>query len=216
MSDTVTIADYGSGNVLSVRRALEYNGATVLLTDKPKEIENAERLVLPGVGAFGDCMAALQSRTLVPSIHEFIQTGRPLLGICVGMQILMEVGYEFGLNDGLGCIEGEVVAIPSQSKEGTSHKIPHIGWSEVFPREQAVHDHWDGTVLQGVVPGTSFYFVHSMTARPRNPQHILAHCDYHGCEVTAAVCKDNITGLQFHPEKSAKAGLAVLRRFVEI
>lgn len=214
MPQTITLVDYGSGNVLSVRRALEYNGANVVLTNDPAKVAVAERLVLPGVGAFGDCMNALVHRQLIPAVLDFIQTGRPFLGICVGMQILMEVGHEFGLNDGMGLIGGDVLAIPSVGSDGTAHKIPHIGWSDIYPPDATANSAWQNTVLQDTDPGTSFYFVHSMTAHPRDPNHLLARCDYHGCPVTAAVHKDNVTGLQFHPEKSAKAGLQLLNRFI--
>lgn len=214
MSPKITLVDYGSGNVLSVRRALEYNGADVLLTDDPAKVAAAERLLLPGVGAFGDCMDALARRRLVPAVLEFIHTGRPFLGICVGMQILMDLGHEFGLNEGLGLIGGDVRAIPPIGPEGAPHKIPHIGWSEIYPLNAAAGNAWRGTVLQDIVPGTSFYFVHSMTAHLHDQKDLLARCDYHGCRITAAVHKNNITGVQFHPEKSATAGLRLLNRFI--
>lgn len=210
----VTLVDYGSGNLLSVKRALEHNDAEVFVTDSTAAIVSSDRLVLPGVGAFGDCMARLKSRNIVEALHEFIATGRPFLGICVGMQALLERSYEFGIHSGLGVIAGEVSAIPDTNSEGVKHKIPHIGWSEVNPLATHGEGAWDNTLLQDIAPGTPFYFVHSMTAVPTNEEHRLADCYYNGRRISAAIKWQNVVGLQFHPEKSGDAGLAVLHRFL--
>ncbi|HWL03538.1 MAG TPA: imidazole glycerol phosphate synthase subunit HisH [Xanthobacteraceae bacterium] len=208
----VTVVQYGMGNVLSVCRALEHCGAQVELTTDPAAVAAAERLVLPGVGAFGDCMAALAGRRLIDPIREFVATGRPFLGICVGMQILMDASEEFGDHAGLGFIPGRVRQIETHSSTGAARKIPHIGWTSIEPasRKHA----WARSPLSAVDPGTPFYFVHSFTAAPSDSTDLLACADYAGAEVVAAVQRDNITGMQFHPEKSGPAGLAVMGAFL--
>jgi len=210
----VTLVDYGSGNILSVKRALEYNNAEVLVTDSIAAIASSDRIVLPGVGAFGDCMASLESRKLIPALHEFIATERPFLGICVGMQALLERSYEFGTHSGLGIIPGEVLAIPDTDSEGAKHKIPHIGWSEISPPNANDGATWDNTILENTDSGTSYYFVHSMTAVPTNDEYRIADCDYNGRRISAAIGWRNVVGLQFHPEKSGEAGLTVLSKFL--
>jgi len=209
----VTIIDYGMGNVLSVRRALEHCGAEAVLTDRPEMVAGAERLVLPGVGAFGDCMKALETRGLVEPIREFAASGRPFLGICVGMQILLDLGEEFGGYPGLGFIPGRVVQIERATVDAAPRKIPHIGWAPIRPpRANALG--WSRSPLASTQHDTAFYFVHSFTARTESPADCAAVADYQGVEVTAAVNRDNITGTQFHPEKSGPAGLMLLKRFV--
>lgn len=207
----VVVVDYGMGNVLSVCRAIERCDAEPLLTVDASEIAGAERLVLPGVGAFGDCMAALEARELIDPIKTFVSTGRPFLGICVGMQILLDFGEEFAGAPGLGLIPGRVAQIATAKSDGTSRKIPHIGWTAVTPPPGA-NGIWEGTMFAGTELRTPLYFVHSFSAAPTNPEHLLAVADYQGYPVTAAVRRDNITGTQFHPEKSGPAGLQLLAR----
>jgi len=202
------------GNVLSVRRALEHCGADAVLTDRPESVAEADRLLLPGVGAFADCMTALRNRGLIEPIRAFVKTGRSFLGICVGMQILLEVGEEFGEHPGLGFIPGRVTKIDTTAGHGGFRKIPHIGWTPITTPAAANDDHWNGTILAKTAPRTPFYFVHSFTAAPANPEHLLASVDYAGAALVAAVRRDNITGVQFHPEKSGPAGLALIERFV--
>jgi len=211
---SVVVVDYGMGNVLSVCRAFENQGANVVLTGQAGEIAGAERLILPGVGAFGDCMKALEERELVEPILEFVRSERPFLGICVGMQILLEIGEEFGEHPGLGLIPGRVVKIDTTLSDGSTRKIPHIGWTAIAPPAEANGNRWTTSMFGETVPRTPFYFVHSFTARPTNAADVLAVADYAGATVTAAVRRDNVTGVQFHPEKSGAAGLAALRRFV--
>lgn len=210
----VIVVDYGMGNVLSVCRAIEHCGGTAALTGSPAEIAAADRLVLPGVGAFGDCMAALKDRGLIEPILSFVSTGRPFLGICVGMQILHDWGEEFGGAAGLGLIPGRVAQISTTTEAGGLRKIPHIGWTNVTPPQDANAERWRSTIFSAVEPGTPLYFVHSFSAAPANPLHRLAVADYQGYPVTAAVHRDNITGTQFHPEKSGPAGLALLTKFL--
>jgi glutamine amidotransferase len=210
---SVTIVDYGSGNLLSVARALEHVGATVRLTHYAAEIENAERLLLPGVGAFADGMHGLRERGLIEPILRYSASGRPLLGICLGMQMLASVGEEFGEHLGLGLIPGRVVPVPSHDVDGSSQKIPHIGWSELSP---AVQDGWTGTLFDGTRDGPTVYMVHSYHFEPSDNEHRLADCFYGGHRITAAVRLGRTIGFQFHPEKSGEAGLALLDAFLRL
>jgi glutamine amidotransferase len=214
MNARVVVVDYGVGNLLSVCRAFEACGASVDLTGVAGRIAAAERLVVPGVGAFGDCMHELKRRGLVAPILDFIASGRPLLGICVGMQMLMEVGEEFGEHAGLGVVPGRVRAIPATGADGTPHKIPHIGWNALA--KPAASTMWDGTILDDIPPGAHCYFVHSFTAEPTEGHHRLADCDYDGRRVSAVLRLGNVYGTQFHPEKSGETGLRILRNFLEV
>lgn len=214
MTDRLVVIDYGVGNLLSVCRAFEACGATVELTGVAERISAAHRLVVPGVGAFGDCTAELDRRRLAGPIREFIASGRPLLGICVGMQMLLTIGEEFGEHTGLGVIPGRVRAIPSSTADGRPHKIPHIGWSALLKPSDETD--WTGTVLAGVGPGATCYFVHSFTAEPADGRYRLADCDYNGRQISAAIRSGNVYGTQFHPEKSGAVGLRILRNFLSI
>lgn len=208
----VTVIDYGVGNLLSVRRALEHCGARVTITSDPAVILNSARVVLPGVGAFADGMAALQAQGLDAMVLQVAATGTPLLGICLGMQMLMDESEEFGTTPGLGLIEGRVVKIPAMTTTGAQHKIPHIGWSELMLPAQ--HDSWQRSLLADVEPGEAVYFVHSFMAEPTSLEHRLADCNYGGIPISAVVKRDNVMGCQFHPEKSGYVGLKVLKRFL--
>lgn len=216
MDKRVLIVDYGVGNLLSVRRAFEHCGALVDLSGDPAVLAKAPRVVLPGVGAFGDCATALRRRNLDEAVLKFVETGRPLLGICVGMQMLFDASEEFGHYDGLGIIPGIVQAIPPMDTDSQPLKIPHIGWSGLVPPEGADAVYWTGTVLDGVAPGTAAYFVHSFQGRPVDTAHRLADAVYGGRRIAAAVRKGSVLGTQFHPEKSGKAGLAIIQNFLEI
>jgi glutamine amidotransferase len=213
MTDRVTIVDYGSGNLLSVRRAFEHCGAEVQLAHDAASIAAAERLVLPGVGAFADGMAGLRERGLVQPIRDFAASGRPLLGICLGMQMLAGQSEEFGRHEGLGLIPGHVVPVPAADADGTPQKIPHIGWAELLPWREGA---WAGTLMQGCSPGTAMYLVHSFHLAPERDSHGLAVCLYGGHRITAMVRSANVVGCQFHPEKSGPVGLALLARFLDL
>ena len=211
MSATVTVVDFGAGNMFSVQRAFAHLGVEVLLADSPARIESAERLVLPGVGAFAGCMNELKARKLDEPVRAYAASGRPLLGICVGMQMLFDCSDEFGTAHGLGLIAGAVRAIPVNGPRG-EHKVPHIGWSGLFPMGQP----WTNGLLSGIEPGDQVYFVHSFTAHPVNEECRLADSDYDGCRISAAVRAGNILGCQFHPEKSGETGLRILSNFASL
>jgi imidazole glycerol-phosphate synthase subunit HisH len=208
---TVTVIDYGIGNLLSVARAFEHCGASVLLTDDAAKIEDADYLILPGVGAFADGMSGLNERGLVDPIKAFVAKERPFLGICLGMQLMLDESEEFGANEGLGLIPGKVVAIPGVGSDGVPHKIPHIGWNEISAPESIS---WEGTILKDTIPRSSFYFVHSFTAVPTLHEHRLADCYYDGQLIAAAIRNNNMYGCQFHPEKSGSLGLQIIKCFI--
>lgn len=208
----VAVIDYGVGNLLSVHRAFLHCGATVDVTDDPVRILGARRVVLPGVGAFANGMGALQARGLVEVVHEVSRRGTPLLGICLGMQMLMDTSEEFGSTAGLGLIAGRVVPVPERALDGSPQKVPHIGWNGLVPG--AAGTPWGGSLLEGIETGESVYFVHSFMAQPSDPAHRLADCLYGGVPVSAAIRRQNVMGCQFHPEKSGEVGLRVLKNFL--
>ena len=213
MTSGVTVVDYGMGNLFSVERALEHCGAEVYMARTPKAVAQAERLLLPGVGAFADGMRELARLGLVEPIHEFAASGKPFLGICLGMQMLLDESNEFGTTTGLGLIPGRVIPVPAVAADGHPQKIPHIGWNAlVFPHGR---ENWNGTLLQDVEPGEAVYFVHSFMASPTNPGHRIADCLYGRMPVSAAIGRENVQGCQFHPEKSGEVGLRVLKSFLE-
>ncbi|MCG8511752.1 MAG: imidazole glycerol phosphate synthase subunit HisH [Rhodospirillales bacterium] len=216
MKKRITIIDYGMGNLLSVKRAFEHFGAQTELTGDPGSTSGADYLILPGVGAFADGMDELRRRGLVDAFRAHAQSGRPSLSICLGMQMLLAESQEFGKHDGLGIIDGAVVEIPLTGADGTAHKVPHIGWSELRLPDGADADHWRGTILDGIVPGVSVYFVHSFTAAPSDPDSRLADADYNGRLVSAAVRHENVFGTQFHPEKSGPVGLRIIENFLHL
>jgi imidazole glycerol-phosphate synthase subunit HisH len=209
MSNRVTVVDYGIGNLFSVQRALETVGAEVRVSGDPRDVEIADRLVLPGVGAFADGMKGLRDRGLVDAVLTFAATQRPLLGICLGMQMFASSSLEFGNHAGLAIIPGRVEAIPSLSGAGEPLKIPNVGWRGL----RAGGTEWSRTSLAGTRHGEAVYLVHSFHLVPDNPVNVLATYEHGGHAVTAAVVRDNVIGCQFHPEKSASVGLAILSRF---
>jgi glutamine amidotransferase len=207
----ITIIDYGVGNLLSVQRGFENCGARVVVTSDSKTILNSERVVLPGVGAFPNAMAALKRLDLINTIQELEKSETPLLAICLGMQLLMDESDEFGLTSGLGLIPGRVVAVPSTTTSGETQKIPHIGWNELHPRHGS--QNWGNGLLKGNTAGEAAYFVHSYMAQPSEVKNQIAFAIYGGHEISAVISKKNITGCQFHPEKSGIVGLKILRSF---
>lgn len=210
---TVAIVDYGSGNLRSCAKAFERATAeaglnrAVVVTADPKVVEAADRVVLPGVGAFGDCRSGLES---LPGMIEALERtvlgkGRPFFGICVGMQLMATRGLEHGDHPGLGWIPGEVKAI---APADPALKIPHMGWNELH---FGGHPH---PLFAGLEDGSHVYFVHSFAFRTEDPDHVLATTDYGGA-ITAVVGRDNLVGTQFHPEKSQAVGLKLITNFLK-
>ncbi len=212
MSRLVTIIDYGMGNLLSVANAFEKCGAEVRVSDRYEHVARADLLVLPGVGAFAKAMDELKKNNLDEAIREFSRTGNPFLGICLGMQMMLSQSREFGIHDGLGLIDGSVEPIEKTTSDGLPHKIPHIGWTGIKP--PGSRDDWSGTILQKTAVDTPFYFVHSFTAVPRFQKHRLADASYNGRLISAAIHSGSMFGCQFHPEKSGRAGLEIIRCFL--
>jgi glutamine amidotransferase len=208
----VSILDYGTSNLLSVVRAFRHIGADVHLIDRADQISGAGHLIVPGVGAFGACMGAMNASGFSAGVIEHIRKARPFLGICVGMQMMFDASEEFGRNAGLGIIPGMVRSIPPLGVDGRTHRIPHIGW---YPLAHAGSTDWSTTPLRHIDDDTSFYFVHSFMGMPEDPNHVLAVSDYDGIAVTAAVHCKNAFGCQFHPEKSGPAGLRFLEDFLK-
>jgi imidazole glycerol-phosphate synthase subunit HisH len=209
----ITLLDYGMCNMLNVARALEYAGADVHVTENPKEAVAAERLVVPGVGAFSGCMRAVDDLGHGDAIREFVKSGRPMLGICVGMQILFDASEEFGETPGLCILPGRVRLVPNVTTSGAPQRVPHIGWNHLI--EPQYGRSWDRTLLEpfGSV-GPAVYFVHSFAAQPSNDDDRLADCDYGGHRISAMVKRDNVTATQFHPERSGTVGLRMLKEFL--
>jgi len=205
VAEPVALIDYGAGNLRSVANALRAVGADVVITARPEVVARADRIVLPGVGAFGACAQGLRRiEGMVEALDDRVRNGGvPFLGICVGMQLLAARGLEFGAHDGLGWIGGEVRAIAPQDP---AVKVPHMGWNEVTTTPKAR--------AHGVIVPGEAYFLHSYHFVPEDSQDILALTD-HGGALVAAVGRDNILGVQFHPEKSQRYGLALLERFLE-
>jgi len=203
----VALIDYGSGNLRSAEKALARAGATeIAVTSDPAIVAGAERIVLPGVGAFADCMNGVKSIPgMVEALEEAVlKHARPFLGICVGMQLLADVGREFGDHAGLGWIAGEVVRLEPGD---AGLKIPHMGWNEL----KLARDH---PLLAGIADSAHVYFVHSYEFRAKDASDILATTDYGGA-LTAMIARDNIAGTQFHPEKSQAVGLTILKNFLD-
>ena len=207
----VTVVDYGMGNLYSVCRAVERCGGVPVLASDPDSVRGEGPLILPGVGAFGDAMAELRQRDLVEVMRDAATAGRPLLGICLGMQMLLDSSEEFGEHEGLGLVPGTVRAIPTTDHQGGSLKVPQVGWN-ALRRPSDVS--WAGTPLQDVREGDSVYFVHSFSAGTEGAEHRLADCVYGGHLLCAAVTIGSVIGCQFHPEKSGPVGLRILERFI--
>lgn len=211
--DKVTVVDYGLGNLFSVQRSLEICGVDVEVTSDIDKILSANKVVLPGVGAFSIAINELTKLNLVPVIQEVANSGIPLLGICLGMQLLMDESEEYGRHKGLGLIPGKVVHIPSASTEGNSLKLPHIGWSSLYPFIK--NSFPNKSLLSSIEPGEAVYFVHSYMALPNDRNQIISNCKYGGHEITAVIQEKNIYGCQFHPEKSGEVGLKILKEFCQ-
>lgn len=207
MSSKVMVVDYGIGNLHSVVKALRARGADVAVSSTASEVAAAERVVLPGVGAFPDGMARLRERHLDQAIRTFVRTERPFLGICLGMQMLMSGSEEFGQHEGLDIIAGQVRAIVPEP----GLKVPQIGWNRIAPPPGAT---WRDTVLEPLPTGAMMYFVHSFTAVPTRQEDRLADAAYGGNRISAALRRGSVTGCQFHPEKSGELGLRVIDRFL--
>ncbi|WP_423799576.1 imidazole glycerol phosphate synthase subunit HisH [Neobacillus sp. SAB-20_R2A] len=199
----IGIVDYGMGNLFSVSKALERLGADYFISANHSELLEADALILPGVGAFRDAMERLPANT----IKEFAATGKPLLGICLGMQLLFENSEENGFTEGLGLLPGSVRRFPGRSENGEPYKVPHMGWNRL--------KFVNASPLTSNLEEDYVYFVHSYFVNAENSEVLIAKADYHE-QVSAVVGRDNIFGMQFHPEKSSRLGMALLDNFLKI
>jgi glutamine amidotransferase len=202
-NSTIAIIDYGMGNLRSVQKAFEKVGHPAVVTSDPAVVTRADKIVLPGVGAFEDAIAELRNRRLTGPVLAAIESGKPFLGICLGLQMLFDVSYENGRHEGLGVLRGEVVRFDLPQ----GYSVPHMGWNQVdFTRRPPL--------LEGIDSGTYFYFVHSYYVVPQDASVVAATTDY-GSPFCSMIWRDNLFASQFHPEKSQSKGLEVFRNFAE-
>lgn len=212
MSLNVAIVDYGMGNLYSMAQAMKKLRVAAVVTSRANQIREAAAVILPGVGAFGPAMANLRARQLTEPIQRFAETGRPVFGICLGMQLLFGSSEEHGHHEGLGLVPGRVVKFPAQTKDGQMLRVPNIGWRPIHP---PAGDAWSAGPLKRVRPGTGFYFVHSYHAEPAEQNAVAAVSEYGLGRFCAAVSVSNIFATQFHPEKSGREGINLLRSWLE-
>jgi glutamine amidotransferase len=202
----IAIIDYGMGNLRSVQKGFEKVGFEAVVTADPRVVLEADKIVLPGVGAFPDCMRNLEQGGFVEPLLKVLQDGRPFLGICLGLQLLFTESEEFGVHKGLNVIPGRVVRFPEGMTEGGEElKVPHMGWNQISIKRRP-------PTLQGIEDGSNFYFVHSYYVQPEDISVVATTTDY-GIEFCSSIWKDNIVATQFHPEKSQEKGLAILKNF---
>jgi glutamine amidotransferase len=206
----IVIIDYGMGNLRSAQKAFERVGYAARLSSDPADLACADKLVLPGVGAFRDCIGNLRAGGFVEPLMDHVAVGKPLLGICVGLQLLFTESEEFGRHQGLGIIPGKVVRFPAgMRQQGEELKVPHMGWNDLRLRRPT-------PILQGIEDGSFVYFVHSYYAVPEDPQVIAAEANYGDVTFCAAAWQGNVMATQFHPEKSQELGLRMLENFGRI
>jgi imidazole glycerol-phosphate synthase subunit HisH len=207
----VVIIDYDMGNLFSVEQACIHAGLTSIVTADPKIIIEADAVILPGVGAFGEAMAQLQQKHLVDPIREFIQKGNPFMGICLGLQLLFSNTVEFGQHEGLNIISGTVAKFPTTDPENKKVKVPQVGWNSIFPSTKK--DTWQQSPLKDIASGEFMYFVHSYYVIPEFDDVSLTTTIYGGNKYCSSVIKDNVFATQFHPEKSGIEGLKIYKKW---
>lgn len=205
----IAIVDYGMGNLRSVQKGFEKVGSDAVVTSDPKVLLDADRVVLPGVGAFRDCIRNLEEGGFIEPILKVIQDGKPFLGICLGMQLLLTESEEFGLHKGLNVIPGRVLRFPEGMQEADEElKVPHMGWNQLNVQRQS-------PLLEGIDGGTNVYFVHSYYVKPED-ESVVATTTSYGIDFCSSIWRDNIVAAQFHPEKSQDKGLAMLKNFAQM
>lgn len=209
MSKNIVIVDYSLGNMFSVQQAFAYFGIDAPLTRDKNQIDNADAIVLPGVGAFAEAMKNLQEMDLVNTIKSSIDKGKPFLGICLGMQLLFSKSEEFGSTEGFGIIPGQIKKFNFTDKKV---RVPQMAWNNI---QQPSSNKWKNTALETVKDNEFMYFVHSYYAVPEDTNHVLCETSYEGLKYCSAVIKDNILATQFHPEKSATEGLKIYKNWIE-
>lgn len=202
----IAIIDYGVGNLYSLLKAFKHFGADAFITESAEDILSSDAVVLPGVGAFKSGMEGLKIRGLIKTVRDYAKTEKPMLGICLGAQLILSKGYEFGESGGLNIIKGKVVKFPKLKE-----KVPHIGWNEIYGNKK-----WDKTILENIKKNSDVYFVHSYILKPDKKEDILSLAKYGDYEFCSAIKRGNIYGCQFHPEKSGKLGLKIIENFINL
>lgn len=204
----IIIVDYGVGNLGNAEKGFARFASKTAISGKSADIRRADALVLPGVGSFQAGMEGLRERNLIDDVKTFAASGKSVMGICLGAQLMLSAGHEFGTFAGLGIMQGQVIPFPALARDTV---IPHIGWSKIRPPSEGA---WQGTPFANSVPNDAMYFVHSFNLAPDEPENVLALATYGGHEFCAAIHKGNVYGCQFHPERSGRAGLSIIEQFV--
>jgi glutamine amidotransferase len=206
----ITLVNYQTNNLFSIQQACSHVGSETEIASDWRGIEKAEALILPGVGAFGDAMKNLNRLGMSEAIKDFVSSGRPLMGICLGLQMLFSESEEFGVHHGLGLIPGKVIRFSGRGTGGEVVKVPHTGWSRIYEDERG----WEGTPMGSLENGEYMYFVHSFYVVPGDTACTISKTSYGGVEYCSAILSDNIFATQFHPEKSGEAGLSIYRQWI--
>jgi len=207
---TIVILDYGLGNLFSVQHVCEHLGYETRITQDKNDIASADAVILPGVGAFGDAIRNMHSLDLVSPVKDFISSGKPFMGVCLGMQLLFSESEEFGTHKGLDIIGGSIKKFPSVTAAGNRIRVPQISWNHVLQTGKG----WNGSPLAGMENGMYMYFVHSYYAVPADPEVVLTETEYEGIRYCSAVKKGNVFATQFHPEKSAAKGIEIYKNWL--
>ncbi len=207
----VAIIDYEMGNMFSVDHSCKFVGLNSIITRDKDVIMNSDAVILPGVGAYGKCMGNLNKLDLISPIKDFVATGKPFLGICLGLQLLFTESEEFGYSKGLDLVEGKVVKFPDNTSSGKLLKVPQIGWNHIY--EIKNENHWSNSILKNTSSEEYMYFTHSYYVKPSNEKDILTMTNYEGIEYCSGIKKANITALQFHPEKSGAEGVKIYKNW---
>ena len=207
------IIDYGSGNIFSLVNALNHIGVTNRLISSVDELQATDQIIVPGVGSFSACMNSLQSAGFVEALKPYVKSGKKVLGICVGMQILFDKSSEFGEHAGFGVFSGNIERISSTRKDGRSVIVPHVGWKKLLLNQFANFSAGTSQIFDEIDSDQEYYFVHSYSAKPLDQNELVAVACYEDQKISAAVGRGNILGLQFHPEKSGEAGLTLLKKW---
>jgi len=210
----VAIIDYRAGNLYSVQHACSFIGLDSIITSDKKEILKADGAILPGVGAFGEAMDNLREMDLIRPIEDFVASGKPFMGVCLGLQLLFSESEEFGLHKGLNLIEGKVIKFPNKNNKGQIIKVPQIGWNQISP-PKSDQDIWKNSPLASTTSGEFMYFVHSFYVVPSSREDLLSSTNYEGIEYCSSVQRNNIFATQFHPEKSAIEGIKIYQNWAK-
>jgi imidazole glycerol-phosphate synthase subunit HisH len=212
----IAIIDYEMGNLFSVQRACEHVGLKSQITSDISAIMNSDAIILPGVGAFGDAMKNLGKLDLISPIKDFIETGKPFMGVCLGMQLAFSESEEFGVYKGLDIIKGSVVRFPRTNNKKNKIKVPQVGWNRICKPAGATQNFWDASPLKDMSDGEFMYFVHSYYPVPSEKKVVLSDTTYEGTNFCSSVLRENVFACQFHPEKSANEGIKIYSNWAEI